>query len=209
MDSKKFTSRPPSTCNKHDEASVIWLNNRQIIMAIFQFSCRHWQLSMEHLESTLHTSPIIRIILHFLNSRSKLLPLNTSLWQIELAVETLVKKFSLFNRNIIPTGVPNIIFQDTNDIIIHHSPIKPITPNEIIITIEMFVNFLSQCFTNSFFVNFIFHEVPVKTINMIFKYSRTIGLIGFTSCLFIDMKKNLTASCTTCLPIFSFVVSQE
>jgi hypothetical protein len=25
----------------------------------------------------------------------------------------------------------NIIFQDTNDVIIHHAPIKPITPNEI------------------------------------------------------------------------------
>ncbi len=170
MDSTFFTSQPPSRRNKHDEANMIWSNNRQI---------NHHNLptlivGTDSYQWNTQTHPIIHIIFHFWNSQSKLLPLNTPLWQIELVVEILVTKFPLFNRNIIPTEVPKIIFQDTYDVIIHHAPIKPITPNEIITTTEMFVDFLGQCFTNSFFVNFIFPEVPVKTINMIFKCLRTI-----------------------------------
>ncbi len=149
MDSKKNTSRPTSTGNKNDEVNVIWLNNRQIKHHNCSKSqCRHWQLSMEHPDSTLHPHPIIHVIFNFRNSRSKLLLLNTPLWHNGLVVVFLVTKFPLINRNITPTGVPNIIFQNTNDVIIHHAPIKPITPNEIITTTEIFVDFLSQCFTN-------------------------------------------------------------
>ncbi len=189
---------------------MIWLNNRQIkCHNPSKSQCRHWQLSKEHPDSALHTHTIIRVIFHFWNSQSKLLLLNIPLWQNGLFVVILVTKFPLFNRNITPTGIPNIIFQNTNDVIIHHAPIKPITPNEITTTTKMFVDVLSLRFTNRFFVNFIFYEVPVKTINMIFKCSRTIGPIGFKSRFSIDMKKILTASDTPCLPIFSLVVSQE
>jgi hypothetical protein len=135
--------------------------------------------------------------------------LNTPLWQVELVLQILLTKFPLFNRNIAPTGVPNTIFQDTNDVIIHHAPVKPITQNETITTTEMFVDFLSQCFTNRFFINLIFHEAPVKTINKILKRSRTIGPVVFKSHFSIDMKKNLTASDMPCLPISSFAASQE
>jgi hypothetical protein len=52
--------------------------------------------------------------------------LNIPLWQNGLVVVILVAKFPLFNRNITPTGIPNIIFQNRNDVTIHHAPIKPI-----------------------------------------------------------------------------------
>ncbi len=82
--------------------------------------------------------------------------------------------------NITPTGLPNIIFQNTNDVIIHHAQIKPIPPNEIITTTEMFVDFLSQFFTNRLFVDFIFHEVPVKTTEHEEQDRRAAGYIDET-----------------------------
>ncbi len=115
MDSIFFTSWPTSTCNKYDEANVIWLNNRQIkCHNCSKSQCRHWHLSKEHPDSTPHTHPIIRIIFYFWNSQSKLLPLNIPLWQNGLVVVILVTKFPLFNRNITPTSIPNIIFQNTS-----------------------------------------------------------------------------------------------
>jgi hypothetical protein len=107
--------------------------------------------------------------------------LNTPLWHNGLVVVILVTKSPLLNRNITLTGVPNIFFQNTNDVIIHHEPIKPITPNEIITTTDMFVDYLSQCFTNKIFIDVSIHEVPVKTIKMGFYCSGAIGTTGFKS----------------------------
>jgi hypothetical protein len=67
---------------------------------------------MEHPDSALDTTHIIRIIFHFYYSQSKFLLLNTPLCKIEFVVEILVTKFPLFNRNNAPTEVPNIIFQN-------------------------------------------------------------------------------------------------